>query len=629
MSGLWRKELRSMLPFLSLAVVIPGLGMAYELFAGFPNMKPWAQTYQDYVVSPEAGSMVISLFVLALASGLLVREHDEGTMEFLDSLPVSRTRVFAVKITMAMLVILLLTVLDASTTLVLQALSRTSVDGSFHLKFWLTAVAMRLSQAFVLLSLGAACSFLRRFGWLLMGVLVWAYLFVHEVVPGVAVLNVFALADPQLEGEEWIIPRRLLLVQLSLGAVLMSMAYILFLGWGDVLMRAFRKLARSRVGNGFLLSGSLAVGIIGISLFYQVMKDQADSDEGGDPGEVTIEYPSWSTSRARSRHYEFIYPTNMTGRALTLLAEADPVFGKVQQFFEAEEGEPVVVDATSTLPRHAGLAYWEKIRLNLAASEERSMLQSVLGHETAHVFLERLSDSRLSEQFNSTRLFHEGVATYAEYALFPAGRDVAESRRVAAVMRDRDEVHIEELVDNSLLVARRDSNLVYPLGELFVAELANRHGQAAIGKIARALAREDAPEGLAGLELWRDVFQACGYNFERVLDGFYQRLDQEVERHRQFIDHVPRPRAAVESDEDFVRVRVIWKAAEGWQTVCRFRRQEDDPERFYFGGVPEEKDTFLAWRGDFPDAEVWYQVGVSHADGTTICEPWARIQVME
>ena len=392
----------------------------------------------------------------------------------------------------------------------------------FTWKFWLTAVAMRMSQAFVLLSLGTACSFLRRFGWLLIGILVWAYLFVHEVVPGIAVLNVFALANPQLEGEEWIIPRRLLLVQLSLGAVLMSMAYILFWAGATSSCGAFRKLARSRVGNGFLLSGSLAVGILGISLFYQVMKDHADSDEGGTPGEVTVEYPSWSTSRARSRHYEFIYPTNMTGRALTLLAAADPVYEMVQQFFEAEKGEPVVVDATSTLPRHAGLAYWEKIRLNLAASEERSMLQSVLGHETAHIFLERLSDSRLSEQFNSTRLFHEGVATYVEYALFPAGRDVAESRRVAAVMRDRDEVHIEELTDNSLLVARRDSNLVYPLGELFVAELADRHGQAAIGKIARAMAREDAPEGLAGLELWRDVFQASGYNFDRVLDGFYR-----------------------------------------------------------------------------------------------------------
>ncbi len=627
MSGLWRKEIRSMLPFLVLALVIPGLGLAYELLAGFPNMKPWERTYQEFVISPEAGNVILSLFVLALASGLLIREHDEGTMEFLDSLPVSRTRVFVVKICLAMLVIFLLTVLDASTTLVLHALSRTSVDRQFHITFWLTAVGMRLGQAFVVLSLGAACSFLRRFGWLLMGILVWTYLLLHEVVPGIAVLNVFALADPQMEGESWTIPRRLLTVQLGLGAVLMLVAYVLFLGGGDVLMRGFRRLARSRVGNALLLSGSVAVGLVGFSLFVRTMKDQIDSDDRAAPGEVTVEYPSWSTSRARSRHYEFIYPTNMTGRATALVAAADPVYEKVRQFFEAEEGPPVVVDATSSLPRHAGLAYWEKIRLNLATGDAQPMLESVLGHETAHVFLERLSDSRLTEQFNSTRLFHEGVATYVEYALFPAGRDVGELRRVAAVMRQRDEVHIEELVDSALLAARRDGNLVYPLGELLVAELADRHGPQAIGKIARSMAREDAPERLAGLDLWRDVFQACGYNFEHVLDGFYRRLDEEVERHRDFVDGVPRVRGALESDGEQVTVEIHWEAVEGWLPICRFRQEEEDAERFYMEGL--EEGTFVAWRDDFPSSTVWYQVGLRHVDGTVIYEPWVSVRLKE
>ncbi|NLS97339.1 MAG: ABC transporter permease [Planctomycetaceae bacterium] len=629
MWGLWRKELRSTLPFLVLAAIIPLLGIVYELIAGLPNMKPFGATYQDYVVSPNEGSVLISLFILALASGLLVREYDEGTMEFLDSLPVSRSRVFAVKIAAAVLVLLVLTVLDAATTLLFHAFSRTSLDTSFHLGFWFTAVGMRMCQAMVILSLGLACSFLRRFGWLLIGLLFWAYILVHEFMPSIAVLDVLALSQPQIEGQEWIVPQRLLAVQAALGGVLMFTAYVLFLGWGDAMMRGFQRLTRSRVGSGFLLVGSLLVGVVAVSLSYYVMSNDPKITEGGDPGAVTVEYPSWSTSRARSRCYEFAYPTNLAGRVLPLVAAADQVYDKVRQFFAAEAGEPIVVDATSLLPRHAGLAYWDKIRLNLAVSEELPELESILGHETAHVFLERLSDTRLTEQFNSTRFFHEGVASYVEYELFDSGRDVAGLRRIAAVMRDRNEVDMEELVDNSLLAARQDGNLVYPLGELFVAELVARHGEAAVGKIARAMAREGAPENLSGPELWRDLFQACGYDFEGLVDAYYARLDAEVERCRDFVDGVPRIRGALESDDELVTVSIHWEAADDWQPVCRFRQEEEAAERFYMDGLETEEGTFVAWRDDFPSSTVWYQVGLRHADDTVIFEPWVSVKLKE
>lgn len=629
MWGLWRKELRSTLPFLVLAAIIPLLGVLYELIAGLPSMKPFGATYQDYVFSPTEGNIVISLFVLALASGLLIREYDESTMEFLDSLPVSRSRVFAVKIAAAVLVLLVLTVLDAATTLLFHTFSRTSLDRSYHLGFWMTAVGMRMCQAMVILSLGLACSFLRRFGWLLIGLLFWAYILVREVMPSIAVLDVLALSQPQIVGEEWIVPQRLLAVQAALGAVLMLTAYVLFLGWGDALMRGFHRLTQTRVGSGFLLAGSLLVGAAAVSLTYYAMSNDPDITEGGDPGAVTVEYPSWSTSRARSRCYEFVYPTNLAGRVLPLLAAADQVHDKVRQFFAAEAGEPIVVDATSLLPRHAGLAYWDKIRLNLAVSREPSELESILGHETAHVFLERLSDTRLTEQFNSTRFFHEGVASYVEYSLFDSGRDVAELRRVAAVMRHRGAVDMKELVDNSLLIARHDSNLVYPLGELFVAELVARYGEAAVGKIARALAREGAPENLSGRALWRDIFQACGYDFEGLVDAYYARLDAEVERYRDFVDEVPRIRGALECDGEQVTVEIHWKAADDWQPVCRFRQEEEAAERFYMDGLETEEGTFVAWRDDFPSSTVWYQVGLRYVDSTVIYEPWVSVKLKE
>ncbi len=161
MSGLWRKELRSVRPFLGLVLVVAAFGLLHESLSGLPNLRPMAQAFEDYVGLKREGTMLIFVLVFALASGLLVREYDEGTMEFLDSLPVSRSRVFAVKFAMVLLVLLLLIVLDMGTGVLLHALSRTSLDRSFHISMLATALFLRTCQVFVVLSLGLALSFLR------------------------------------------------------------------------------------------------------------------------------------------------------------------------------------------------------------------------------------------------------------------------------------------------------------------------------------------------------------------------------------------------------------------------------------------------------------------------------------
>ena len=51
------------------------------------------------------GAMAGLLVSLWLASGLLVRERDQGTLELLDSLPTSRARVFLAKVTTGLVVL--------------------------------------------------------------------------------------------------------------------------------------------------------------------------------------------------------------------------------------------------------------------------------------------------------------------------------------------------------------------------------------------------------------------------------------------------------------------------------------------------------------------------------------------
>jgi len=626
MSGLWRKEFRSACPFLGLVIALFVLDLVLQVWTNLPNAMPLAETYENYLASTGESAFIYFVLVFAMASGLLVREYDEGTMEFLDSLPVSRSRVFAVKVTMAILTLVLLVVSDISTGVLLHALSRNSLDRSFHVSLLATAFGLRMCQLFVVLSLGLALSFLRRFGWLVLGLLFWSFILLREWVPSIAVLDLFALADPQFEGDRWIVPRRLLEVQLSLGFGLLAIAYCLFLGLGDRLWHGYQRLTRTRLGNACLWSASVVLVVAGASLLFRFADQEFEESEADDNG-VTVVYPSWSTSRSRTEHFEFVYPTNLNHRALTLIDAADSIHEKVRRFFDAQPGAPIVVDATSALPRHAGLAYWDKIRLDLRVTEHQETLQSILGHEATHVFLERLADSRLRDHFNSTRFFHEGVASYVEFHLFEPQHGLDPLRSVAAVMHARQEVKIEEMVNSQLLTARRDTDLVYPLGEVFVEALVERHGEAAIGNIVRKLTRDDAPKDLTGLELWRDVFQACGYSFDQLLNDFFARLDAEVERHRALVDKLPRLRGVVTSNDDRVMVQVRWESIQGWNTTCRFRQSRDTPQRLYLQGLSDEQDVFYQDRDAFPEAGLWFQLGLSDGKTRVIYEPWLQVRL--
>jgi ABC-type transport system involved in multi-copper enzyme maturation permease subunit len=624
MSGLWRKEFRSVGPFLGLVLVLSFLGLIDEFLSDLPNTRPMARSYTSYIALDREETMLTFVLVFALASGLLVREFDNDTMEFLDSLPVSRTRLFLVKVTTALCVLLLFIVLNVGTGVFLHALSRNSLDRSFHVPLLVTAVALRACQCFVLFSLGLALSFLRRFGWLLMALMFWGYIALHERIPSIAVFDLLALTDSHFEGDRWIVPRRMLAVQMTLGVVSLAIAYGLFLGIGDRILRGFKGLTRSRLGNACMLTGAILLVIVSTSLVFYLMEKEFGDDPADENG-VTVVYPSWGTSRSHSEHYEFIYPTNLTTGARRLIDDADSIEETVRGFLAADSGDPIVVDATSLLPRHAGIAFWDKIRLDLSTTDDYETLKSILGHETCHVFLERLSDSRLTEQMNSTRFFHEGVASYVEYHLFSPKQGVDALHSVAAVMHSRDEVDFSEMIDSDLLSARRDTDLVYPLGEIFVEACIERYGEPAIGKLVRALVREDAPRGLSGQDFWRDVFQACNYSLDDVLDEFFAKLDADVEEYQELIDTLPRLRGEFSYDALNVYVIIHWESIDGWMPVCRFRQSEDTPSRQYLPGERTLDELFSMDRSSFPGSSLWYQIGLSDGKGRVIYEPWLRV----
>ncbi|MEM7312385.1 MAG: ABC transporter permease [Planctomycetota bacterium] len=627
MRELWRKELYTVAPFFYLMGFLILVVIAEFLVGEVSDQLTYFETYEEYIIGRSAGAAFQFVLTLAITSGLLVREFDDGTIEFLDAMPVGRGRIIFVKVICAWLVLAVYMLMEIGLSTLMHGLSRDSRDMSFHWGFLATSAFLRCCQIYVMVSLGVLFSYLRRFGWLLAGLMVWMYIWFHERIPALEVVNFLELTDPRIEAGRIVIPWHQLGVQLAIASVLYLVAYWLFIGAGDWILRSYQKLGLSWHGTAFLFAGGFALFITGFALMAFVAERMTE-DEPDDPDEVVVSYPEWELARTNSEHYRLTYKTNLSKRALALAEDADEIYAKVRDVFGEQVDDPITIDATGSMERHAGRAHWNTVQMDLRSYEEPEHLAAVLGHETAHVMIDRLSDTRLTKIFDSIRFFHEGVATYVEYTYFEPPNPPSEFHRTAAWMRDHDQVHFRELIDNDVFVENYDTNAVYPIGLVFVEALVELFGEEAIPKICKAVAREEASRKLKGREFWQDTLQSCGYNLDDLLGAFYVRLDNLVDEYRDWLESVPKIRGAFEADRKFVHVRPVWKAIEGWKPFCRFRQQSDSSSSQYMMRRLVDGE-FRCRRSNFPSGKVWYQVGLRDESGQTVFQPWREATIRD
>lgn len=367
---------------------------------------------------------------------------------------------------------------------------------------------------------------------------------------------------------------------------------------------------------------SLGVGLavlLGSTSSYLSWKQEEDAQEKRDSERTT--------SAVEGRH-AFVYRDDDAIFAIALVAECEAMRSQIEQFLGVTVPTRLVVDMTGGLERHAGRAYWKKIRMSLSGGVRD---QAVFAHELTHVLLEQAARGRLEDSFNSTRFFHEGLATFVERSWFPLpeGGDMEGAHRVAAVARTWHELRFEELVDDKRLALRLDRDLVYPVGAVFVDALVRRHGTNAPGRVAAAFGRADAPKGLSGMTLWRDTMQSCGFNLSEVVADFYTLLEQASERHKQFIAELPRLQGAMEIVGDQVVIRAVRSRTGSTDDLhCRVRQSADADPQFELHFRTYDKDQFRVPKGKLSGRSFWYQLGVKHSSVPHIIyEPWVEARL--
>lgn len=627
--SLLAKEFRSLLPFVFLMGFLVLLDVVFISTTEFPDQYGLEKQFAD----GDTSIMLVVYFVLAfaLAQGLLMRERVEDTLEFIDSLPASRTLVFACKWFSGFAVLISYPLISACLSFALHFISRTSSDPGLYSSFLARGTVIDLIMIGVFLSAGLALSFWGRFAFLAVALLAFAYAVIKDLqLPWVETIDPFAMATPVMMGNSLVVPWGSLCMQMGIGGACLAIAYVSFLNTGSTRRRGG---AWKRLATPVLIFGSVIVATIWI-VYAVVESDDGDYTEADVADNPVPVYAGWETSRAQTKSFEFIYPNNQASQAEALIDRAESIHGRVTDFFGESPKSGLVVDLTSNQPRHAGTAYWKRIRVNLlsASGSGAVPLEAVFGHELAHIYIDQLSENRIRDRFNSVRFFHEGLASYLEYRFFHPEEDLPEIRKVAAAAHARGDVRFEELVDNERLSADYAGDWVYPLGECFVAAVVERFGDEAPGELVRAFAREDAPDDLEAMTLWEDTFRAAGYDLEDAIAGFFELLDSETRKHRSFIDALPRLNAKIQRFGDRIGVSILSNETRPGprRLICRFRPAVDSPDRHYSQGRADKDGIVWISASRFAEDSFWYQLG--YRPGNTmmpIYEPWRRAPVPE
>jgi hypothetical protein len=622
MRTLLYKELRTLLPFgwliLGLILLILGFLFATE----FPDSNPLEPA--KWLASDRSGALAfMMLFGLIIGAGLLVNESEQGTLTFLDGLPVSRTRLFLAKIIAGLLVLSIAPVLGFAIDVMLGWISRNSTDGPLPWRFILIELALELTVAVYVLSIATALSFLRRWFALVLGLIFWGYLWIRESGPGwIALFDPYESLEPGLAHGGIQPPWRHVATQLSVSAALLLIAWLAFHALGDRIQYAIDRFHRHRILRGV----GTAVRFLAPVIWIAAIAKLASQSDDGSPDFSKVPAGESAFGRRETKRYEFLYRRSQEEAATPMIAVADEVHQSVADFFSAPPPSArIVVDLASPVAPHAaGQTNWTKIRLPFDESVDLARFRQILGHETAHVYIEQLSNSRPTKVFRYARFMHEGLATHVELEFFATQEQKQSRRRGVAAAWSRGKIPFATLCDDNALGSSRDRNLAYPLGEVFMRALVETHGRESVARLLRALGRNDAPMGLKGTELWRDTMQAANISLDRVEAAYENACNALLTSEAEYIAKFPRISADATREGDDILIKPRFEGTAPTKMVCAL--YVNDPlgnDTRYLR--PRDDGTFRISRSNHPAGKLRYMLGWLDDNGDLpIFEPWTE-----
>lgn len=609
---LLRKEFRELLPWAILGVAV-GLVDWLEYVTWQVDMRPLGTTFG---LLNDGTAVVFWLIAFAIGTGLVTREQDDGTLGFLDGLPVSRSRVFFVKAGLMAALVLIPLAMRFAILAGMHLISRGPLSEALHADLLLKGFAVEALLVVNGLMLGAALGRLRSLTWLVAGILAAGMLLLQEQLPRSQLLNPVSLLDWQWTSTALHLPGDAVVTQIVVTFVALALAWNGFVraGRGRSLRLANRPVLGAVV--------TAATVVVGLGVFTIVMLQLEDPIApppvaGAEPYRFSQPAPAQTVTE----HYRFSYPADEAEAALALAADADAIFERVHEMLGVPLGASIDVDASGSARGTHGTAFFDRLRMTLA-----SEVRPVLAHETAHVVATRVAGGRSAWLWGQASVLSEGMASWVE-SEFRAPSTRADDRMfILAALQARRQLSIDELASPGLLGIVRDENIKYPAGEALIVALVNVYGEEANPRLLAAFADPALPTDLSGYALWQSTFQLAGFDLAAVVDEFYRAVTAYADEHAERIAALPRPRVRLVSGRGTYGVVPLVDgpgavSGEAQAVVLRFKPLPDSPNSQYqtINGVAGQP----SWRDPFGIAggRICVQAGI-RVGGEILYEPW-------
>lgn len=597
---LLKKELSGLRFCILLGLSFSVITVIYLLFTAFLDRPIDAGEPEDLLLS----WVLMGSFIGMTAMN---QEREHQTQGFLDGLAVSRLSVFLHKVLAALLIVAFFCLVNLTLSLVFDGLSRTSVSGRIEWELLLAECSLELLLGFTVVATGMVLSFTRKWFPLAAGLVFLALVLLATSKQGwVAWIDSTALVSPALADDGTLmIPWKQVAGFSLFASVALLLAWMLFRWRDGILSRWFERdfPIWQKVVVGVLVAGVwvTTLFLFGISQ-NSSLEDDPLVDSAGDLKGIKLDQGIVGFASHETKHYDVIFRESQREDVMKLAGDIDGVYQQVANYFlnpslpsgridETKQqseapmvsvsiGNPrlpsgrIVLDVASSVPSHAaGVANWTKIRVPMAKLAGKMDVLQVIRHETAHVFIEQLSDGKASDSFNEMRAFHEGVATAVEVS---PDDEVARAERHklarwAALVHSRGEVPLALLCDDAKLTERFDDSVVYPLGYVFAKALVEIGGPTLPRRVLETLKSSSPPPTSDPSIFWQVLLQKCDTSWEAALAAYSGLLDDLKTQEEAYVAGFPRlsAKVTVEGEDIVIRLDPFSGEAAGAKPFCR------------------------------------------------------------
>ena len=517
MISLVAKELRQLIPFALIWLCLLALFYGSELATVRVDEESyfsWCDEYCNVGTNTDIVLFNILLFLIA-AYSLFPREFDDSTIDFLRSLPISRSKIFVTKIVAILLLLWFLLFLDKVLQIALLSLNTQSITGR---NYWRTDLLFFVRDclfAFVIVSHGVLLSWFRTAGLLIYCAYLIVLIWLEQIMGASGIYSIFGFYSNEYDGPNLIVDWVTIGFHVLLACGILILGFIL---WSKTDSRprapGSGKLARALPVIFSIFAFILATG------YMMGMMQSADTD-AADEGIV----------KRSTDYYSFSYREADSEAMLALEVYADKDYESLHALLDAKSTPIVQADMTSDSEHALGLASWKKIRMVLTTADEVDPLyRRVLSHETAHVFQAVESDRAFGKVSNSVNFFIEGMAQYTSFNIVPDEESRSTNWAIAAVSWQRHNIKFEEMANRQIFASLYDPEMLYGIGDIWVDAMANSCGVDSIGELLRAVGRDGAPPNLSGTRFWRNHLQHIGCELEEVNSQWRKQMQSIVEQ---------------------------------------------------------------------------------------------------